>query len=477
MSKELTPQEKDILISVSYLDLPPYVRVGENNQRSLYDILNKLSAAEKKEQKDRYDRVKQYLDQNENSPLHDIKLYAYQNHNPNDMNNSRGKGNTEPKFDSGFVGYAFTYVDENDQPTDEAIVLFRGSEANSWNDIKADWGSNFTSTVGKEIDQQIEANRFYEDFVKNEKEGNKLIITHSKGSNLNQYTSLNNLDDKNLKSYMLNGQPIAYLTLTEEQIKELNNPDRFEYVATTGDIVHKVGYTPYDQKRIKAEIGWGSPFYTHSELSIQYDENGQHIKASIEERNIWSDISDFKLLVANLVILPFKLAYELYVSIRETTYKIIVDIWKGALEAAEYVKEQFLNYISKIKDISEKLIKVVENIVGDVIKKAKLYFKNVIEKVTGNNFPIEPYLKVNMSRLSYYESRLRNIKSKTNLLNDRIDELYLEAGIMGLDNVLKADILTSINWRINQNISYINNTAEILNNAESLLVRKARSIH
>ena len=47
---------------------------------------------------------------------------------------------------------------------------------------------------------------------------------------------------------------------------------------------------------------------------------------------------------------------------------------------------------------------------------------------------------------------------------------------MGLDNVLKADILTSVNWRINQNISYINNTAEILNRAESLLVGKARSI-
>jgi hypothetical protein len=89
----------------------------------------------------------------------------------------------------------------------------------------------------------------------------------------------------------------------------------------------------------------------------------------------------------------------------------------------------------------------------------------------------EPYLKVDIQRLAYYAQRLETIKRKTSALNSRIDGLYWEAGLFGIDNVLKADILTSFNGRIDQNIVYLNKVAQLLERTERSLVSKARSIH
>jgi hypothetical protein len=78
--------------------------------------------------------------------------------------------------------------------------------------------------------------------------------------------------------------------------------------------------------------------------------------------------------------------------------------------------------------------------------------------------------------LSYYADRLEAIKRKSSALNNRIDDLYFEAGLFGLDNVLKADILTTFNNGLNQNITYLNTVKNLLERTESILANKARSI-
>jgi hypothetical protein len=474
----LTPQEKDLLISVSYLDLPSRTRVSENSQLSLNDFLSELSNSERKEQADRYVRLTTYLDEHPNSTLHDMKLYAYQNHNPNGDNNSRGSS------DSGFVGYAFTFEGHQE----EAVVLYRGSEQGSLPDFWADWGSNAASAVGFEITQQEEANKFYQDFVKDKRLGDKLLISHSKGGNVNAYTNLHNPDDKNLTSYILNGQPLAWWSLddVDDPKKALSNTDRFQFVATVGDAVHKLGDTPYDTRRIGIIPKWGDPIWAHSELSIAYDD-GNHIKPIIEERNLLSDISDIGHIVGNIGVLigqkvvslgkkAVKAGYEILVSVRDAALNAIHKAKQGLEAAAHRIIDGTIRFVSGVRHVGEQIKKEINSLLVKVKNKINL----IVAKIGGHfgaSFPVEPIIKVNLQRVDYYIQRLQAIKRKTADFNQRIDSLYWEVGISGFDNVVKADILTSFNFRINQNISYLTTVASLIERTESRLAAKARSLH
>jgi hypothetical protein len=111
-----------------------------------------------------------------------------------------------------------------------------------------------------------------------------------------------------------------------------------------------------------------------------------------------------------------------------------------------------------------------------VAMQAKSFITKAIDYVNGNNFPIEPYIKVDIARLFHYASRLQAVQRRVAQLNDMIDDLYWEAGVMGLDNVLAADIASSFDIRIPESINYLNRTAELLQKSERYLAGKAGSI-
>jgi hypothetical protein len=57
-----------------------------------------------------------------------------------------------------------------------------------------------------------------------------------------------------------------------------------------------------------------------------------------------------------------------------------------------------------------------------------------------------------------------------------IDSLYREADLLDLGHVLKADMLTTFHFRLNDNIQYLNRTMELLEKGEAALLRKAEAI-
>jgi hypothetical protein len=158
--KDLSDEEKNILLQLSYLDIPLSVKISRDSPKSIEFVLKEIRGNKIEVDKTRLENIENFLQKNKNSSLHDIKLIDYQNHNPNNANNSGGE-NSETKSESGFVGYAL-----KDQEGDRAI-LFRGSENPlDWDNLKTDWWGNLQAGIGIVTKQHEEANNYYKKILR-----------------------------------------------------------------------------------------------------------------------------------------------------------------------------------------------------------------------------------------------------------------------------------------------------------------------
>lgn len=450
---------------LSYLDLPPDADIEGKNIKQIWKI---ASTIPNNGGEVRYKQLEEFFDgKYKSSALSDVHLKQYQNFNPNDGNNSNGKSA------SGFVGYAWSDSHDN------ASAVFRGSE-----DMKdqahfdTDWKSNFEAGVGFEIQQQREANDFYQQFVKGVN-GEILLIGHSKGGNLATYVYVNNLKDK-VGAYVLNGAPIYWYSLTEEQQEALLG-DRYTFVVYEGDVVSQAGYARYVDKIVKIDkdpfeyIGeMKDPFYPHYETSVEFNDQGDF--KYYKEGSTWvRDTSSSIMLKLSDLIETIKVSYPVVKAIADSSIRIIHSIKTGFEAAANYIKEQVIKYVKKVTHAAISTVKAIGDYFDNLVKNVTSFFVNVIKKL-GGYFPVEPYLKVNVDRLFYYAQRLESIKRRVSALNDRIDSLYWEVDLLDMRHVLSADILTSFSYRLNQNINYLNTAARLLESNETKLVGKARII-
>jgi hypothetical protein len=456
---QLNEEEKNILLQLSYFDLPSQ---GRHRGLTIEEIWEKVKNIPGNGGEARRERLEEYFssDRYKNSNLAEVTLSGYKNNNP--------KMNGESE--SGFVGYAWGDRSGN------ATAVFRGSEdMKNWDHFKTDWGSNGAAGLGIEIQQQREADQFYQRFVQSAP-GEKLVFGHSKGGNLASYVFVNHLED-NVLGYVINGAPIFWPTLTPQQQEALKS-GKFDFIAYEGDFVHDLGYAPYVDKIVVInKEDYDDPFYPHYETSVDFV-NGSFEKekpATITTRNeIYAEIIK---LTAVYGVNEVHEAYKVARAMGNAALMVIQTTWKGMEAAGKVVIDGFIAYFKGLKLATAKAVNDLVSFFSSVKEAAKrLLFGRVVSAFAGG-FAEEPYLKVDIQRLAYYVQRLETIKRKTSALNSRIDGLYWEAGLFGIDNVLKADILTSFNGKINQNITYLNKAAQLLERTERTLVSKARSIH
>ncbi|MDQ0976795.1 hypothetical protein QFZ31_006847 [Neobacillus niacini] len=452
----LNDEEKNVLLQLSYFDLP-----GDLTGLSVKEIWEEAMRTTNNGGEARRIKLEEYFtsDRFENSRLAEVTLQGYQNNNPNMGGES----------ESGFVGYAWG------DKTGNAAAVYRGSEdPTNWDHFKTDWVSNGSAGIGNEIRQQKEANHFYEEFVKGAM-GEKLIVGHSKGGNLASYVFVNNLAD-NPSGYVVNGAPLFWPSLTEEQQEALKSK-KFDFIAYEGDFVHDLGFAPYVDKTVAInKDDYDDPFYPHYETSVDFF-NGSFEKSQKGSIHSPNDINPEVIKYAIVyAVNGVREAYKVALAITNAALIVIHATWKGMEAAAKLVIDGCVAFISGLKNVTTKVINDLKSFFSSVKKSAKRHLNRKVSAFLGTSFAVEPYLKVDLHRLSYYADRLEAIKRKTSALNNRIDDLYLEAGLFGLDNVLKADILTSFNTGLNQNITYLNTVRNLLERTESILVNKARSI-
>ncbi|NKE04640.1 Mbeg1-like protein [Mesobacillus selenatarsenatis] len=460
----LTEEEKNVLLMLSYYDLPTDKELDGKSIDTIWSVA-KLQADPSK---DSFKAIEAYMEAKyDGSNLKNLTLSGYQNHNPNTGNNSEVDSN------SGFVGYAFRDNSGN------ATAVFRGSEPmGDMGHLRTDWTSNFEASMGVEITQQKEANAFYQKYLA-DTSGERLLLGHSKGGNLADYVFINNLDD-NTKAYVINAAPLYWWSLSKKEQEALMG-DRHDFIVYAYDPVSQLGKVPYVDKTVGLNEDYDikKPFYPHSlTSSAGFDENGnyrvyengQSFGRSVLNNMIFEDI--FYGLSTSTPIKAYKAAYVV-----ANAAKYVMHYTAIAMTAAAHlIREQTVKLVVGLAKAKRELEEKVNSFFTDLIAKASVKIGSFIDSLNGNNFPIEPYIKVDIPRLFYYANRLRAVQKRVAQLNDMIDDLYWEAGVMGLDNVLAADIASSFDIRIPESINYLNRTAELLQQNERYLAGKAGSI-
>ncbi|MEH7384203.1 Mbeg1-like protein [Bacillus sp. JJ1521] len=461
----LTEEEKYILLQLSYLDIPDNLRPSEKKPVTIDRMMEELSKKSLDEgTQKKFDAIKAYMDSDAHkfSPLKEVQLVGYQNNNPNGGNTSDGRSH------SGFVGYAFTDKDGN------GTAIYRGSEdLTNPAHIATDWVSNVDAGIGVEIRQQREADAFYKRYIAG-LDGEQYVFGHSKGGNLAAYVLVNNLDER-LSSYIVNGAPLYWWSLTKEQQEALKG-DRNTFIVHEGDFVSSLGYAQYVDKTVYINNPDEGLMYPHGLDSVNFTAAGDFEKYFDGQSNTRTFANAGAATIFYLVSkLPKVQIYKISVYIREATMQMLEAAVRGIRIAVEFVKDQVTKLIAGVQKLSQKIKAEVTQFFNDLAQKAAMLFVKVVAKL-GGYFPVEPYLNVNIDRLVYYAQRLESIKRRVSALNDRIDSLYWEVDLLDIRHVLNADILTSFSFRLNQNINYLNTAARLLESNESKLVGKARII-
>ncbi|EKN71482.1 hypothetical protein BABA_01235 [Neobacillus bataviensis LMG 21833] len=481
----LTDEEKYLLLQFSYIDVPDKIPVDPEHPIDMKSLLDGMLDVNKELKNDEpFQAIYKYVNSSKGDDLANIQLTKYQNNNPTWDEIKQGK------MDSGFVGYAFKDDEGN------ATALFRGSESmGNPLHLVSDWKSNVDAGVGQEIQQQKEAAQFYKDYIFGAG-GDTYVMGHSKGGNLASYVLVQFFNqDKNLKAYEVNGAPINWWILSKDQ-QEVLKGDRNMFIAHQDDAVSQLGHVPYVDKTIKtknklsafavisAVLAYGTlALDAHGLDVVEFDENGNFIGAS--------DGASTGRTVGNFIFsgLMFPLSFEALTnkamaSVKQAVFQMLITAGIKALEMKQkldqklmQIKIDCIRYIFTVMKVSQKLKQEINQFFNQFIEKTKSFAAQLWGKLTGgHSVAVEPILKVDLSRLAYYSSRLQAVKRKTQQVNSMIDSLYREADLLDLGHVLKADLITNFHFKLTDNINYLNRTMDLLEKGEAAIRRNAEAI-
>ncbi len=380
---DLTHEEKYFLLDLSYIDLDHLIDYEVRNvsiEKALENALLVRRITPKQTEQineliDRYAALRE-----KGTQLEQVNIIGYQNHNP--------VGNTTHDTKSGFVGYVL------EDPNGNRGFLFRGSELGLDQKPMVDMGDNLGSAFTGTSVQLTQALKFFDDY-KVEGKTNSLY-GHSKGNNLQTKVFLENLD-LDIYAYGVNGQPIYYYDLTNEQKAALKG-DRYTFIIHELDIVNMLGYVDYIDivVKIKDYKKLINPFYPHSTGSVEFDETGDFVSTkdpnvlgrqginiavttvkSIEEltigrfRNFSEDPFGIKALQ--------NVGKNLYNLSIDTVHVILTFVYEKASSMVSYVKDKLVEYAEKLGKWTTEKIESFKGWLNKLVDDATTFFEKVKE--------------------------------------------------------------------------------------------------
>lgn len=134
--------------------------------------------------------------------------------------------------------------------------------------------------------------------------------------------------------------------------------------------------------------------------------------------------------------------------------------------------------LDKIGDFFQAIVKVVDDIKQwfselkdafiEIVDRAKnwydRHFNEGYKYATSN-----PQITLDTYKLRSYAQRLANVNRRVGNLDRRLDGLYWQVGLLGLWDLMQADLLTGYSWRLLRCAGYLNETASDFDSTESNL--------
>lgn len=116
---------------------------------------------------------------------------------------------------------------------------------------------------------------------------------------------------------------------------------------------------------------------------------------------------------------------------------------------------------NKLKEFGEKAAEYGKKFVAavqDFVNKARNWVNNNLNR--GYQYAVaNPYLKVNTATLRNYASRLQTVNRRLVTLDQQMDRLYTQVGLLDLLKLIQADLLTGYSWRVLRCAGYLTTTA------------------
>ncbi len=168
----------------------------------------------------------------------------------------------------------------------------------------------------------------------------------------------------------------------------------------------------------------------------------------------------------NPAVIPLSIGVvaELVVVIAVVAIGLVVG--EVIIETLEKIAEEIAQGICKIVSwLSDKATELFEAITN-AVNGARQWFREKTNKgiaYVQNN----PYFKADTTSLREYAARLDRVNNRLRNLDNNMRSLYWQVGLLDLWDILRANMITSKSYSLNQAKKYLYNTADRLENAEN----------
>lgn len=412
----------------------------------------------------------------------------------------------------------------------QAAVGFRGSEdmqnldhlVNDW--IGADIGLvNSTCT-----NQHEEVERFLSKYRDKLKEYDGLAMTgHSLGGNLAEYATIVSykygLDDNITQCVSMDGPGFSeefiekYRTQIENMSGIMDHP-RWSLVGPMLEDLPGVHYRFVDVSNDANQLDDAeyNVLTRHDTKYLRYDENGNlvageqdtgsHISSIISKgiEHLPAPVGNAFLTVVSGILIGVTWSKENFLnsdgSISNTgmaiiagalgiisivgletvavTFAAVVTVMLAVIAVAvvsELVSEFVEFVVDKICDAVEKIVDWAEDKYNAFKDTAKLFVNKIKSWLKEKFSSVESYLKnntqikVNTESLDLYAERLERVNKRITKLDNRMDKLYLQVGLLDLFNIIQADLLTHYSNRLEKAANWMRETSKTFAGAEKEL--------
>ncbi|XID94311.1 DUF6792 domain-containing protein [Paenibacillaceae bacterium WGS1546] len=480
-NKDLTDEEKYFLLQLSYVDLVSAVDYQDNNL-TIIQALNRarIELAEDKDQIERIEAlIKSYPEiTRKHEGLKDIRIIGYENHNRN--------GDTTHDTRSGFVGYALEDSNGN------RGFLFRGSETESW----VDWTDNAESGIKGESTQVRQANAFFEKYSTDE-HGRRMedisysLYGHSKGNNLATEVFVNHLD-LDVNAYSVNGQPIYWFDLTDEQ-KAAIRGDRYQFIVHEGDFVSGLGYVDYVDtvvnlkdsffERIRSS-GWGGFMDPHALTVIEFDESGGFASTqnpdTVRRQIANAGVTAAIMAIRNIPkLFTDEADFEMWRELGKTGYDFVIDsakvLWKAVWnsEPVEGIKSFVRNTLKDIGTWFDRHWNRFSEWFDSFTNNVRSFFSGFFGGSSGTALPQTMVVDTGMLRM--LAGRLQTVQAKIDSVDRRLDRLAALADLEDKFSYYWLGLKVGYDYELKRCVDYLHQSADRIDDCERMIVQRAYS--
>ncbi len=144
------------------------------------------------------------------------------------------------------------------------------------------------------------------------------------------------------------------------------------------------------------------------------------------------------------------------------------------VDATDKLIDTIADIAEELKELKDRCIELTDKVIQFInhsIDKIRQFFNKVFNQ--GYRYAQQnPLITVDTYKLRNYAQALSGINRRVLMLDGRLNSLYLTVGLMGLWNLLQADLLTHYSWRLSQCCAYLNETANDFDRTENELEAK-----